>query len=535
MLAAGGSNDEAAVRMNDPTGTTPTIDFARFFELAVDVCVVTAPDGRFALVNPALARLLQVDREAILAGPWSTFVHPDDRERSAAEAAREFEHGHRTITFENRYVDASGGIHWMDWAAELDPETGLVYGIARDVTEQRAARGALEDAHAAAHEARAAAEAANLAKSEFLSRMSHELRTPLNAVLGFAQMLRMDDLSAEQLESVDQILAGGHRLLELIDEVLDISRIEIGAVTISVEPVPVADVVAAVMSLLGPLAADGVISVRSTIPDDDSLVVMADRQRLHQVLVNFLSNALKYTPSGTSVTIDARPAADGWLRVTVHDDGPGIPADLLGRLFNPFERIGAERTDIEGTGLGLAYSKALTERMGGRIGADSVVGRGSDFWVELPIAEPGADLVDGADHGSAGVAAEGLVGSILYIEDNPSNQRLVERILRRRPGVGLRTTMFGREGLDLARQERPDLVVLDMHLPDLSGEEVVAALRADAVTAAIPIVILSADATRRQVDRLLAAGVDAYLTKPVDVDAFLAVLDRHLIDAAGGE
>jgi PAS domain S-box-containing protein len=230
------------------------IELERFFELAVDVFVVTGPDGRFELVNPALSRLLGVDREVILSKPWSEFVHPDDRERSAEENAREFAQGHRTVTFENRYVDVAGGIHWMDWSAELDPATGVVYGIARDVTEQRAARAALVEARAAADDARDAAEAANRAKSEFLSRMSHELRTPLNAVLGFGQMLQLDPLDERQSEYVQQILRGGRHLLELIDEVLDISKIEIGAVAISVEPVSVSEVAAESVQLLEPLA-----------------------------------------------------------------------------------------------------------------------------------------------------------------------------------------------------------------------------------------------------------------------------------------
>ena len=234
--------------------TRPRIELERFFELAVDVFVVTGPDGRFELVNPAMSRLLGVEREVILSKPWSEFVHPDDRERSAEENAREFALGHRTITFENRYVDISGGIHWMDWSAELDPATGVVYGIARDVSDQKAASAALEEAKSVAEEAREAAENANRAKSEFLSRMSHELRTPLNAVLGFGQMLQMDPLDARQAEYVEQILRGGRHLLELIDEVLDISKIEIGAVAISVEPVSVAEVATDSLRMLEPLA-----------------------------------------------------------------------------------------------------------------------------------------------------------------------------------------------------------------------------------------------------------------------------------------
>lgn len=508
VLAAGGGSDR------------PRIQLERFFELAVDVFVVTGPNGHFELVNPAMSRLLGVSREEILANPWSTFVHPDDRERSAEEAAREFALGHRTITFENRYVDSAGGIHWMDWSAELDPETGLVYGIARDVTAQKAVLDALE-------EARAAADAANRAKSEFLSRMSHELRTPLNAVLGFAQILEMDPLDEAQTEYVGQIIRGGRHLLDLIDEVMNISRIEIGAVSISVEPVRVADAVADAISLLGPLASERRIALRSTVGEDHAAHVLADRQRLRQVLVNYLSNAIKYTPPGSTATISAQPAGEGWLRISVSDDGPGIPEELVGRLFNPFERIGADRTGVEGTGLGLAHSKALVERMGGRVGVESTVGRGSVFWLELMVTEAPA-LESPSRDGAPPEARAEATGALLYIEDNPSNLRLVERALDHRPRVRLLSAMLGRLGIELARQHRPNLIVLDQHLPDITGESVLIELRSDPATRDIAVVMLSADATRRQIDNLLGLGAQAYLTKPLDVRAFLSLVDEHL-------
>jgi PAS domain S-box-containing protein len=513
-----------AVDVDQLVADGPRIEFERFFELAVDVFVVTGPDGRFEMVNPALSRLLGVEREVILAKPWSEFVHPDDRERSAEENAREFAQGHRTVTFENRYVDAAGGIHWMDWNAELDPATGVVYGIARDVTEQRAARVALEEARTAADNARQAAEAANRAKSEFLSRMSHELRTPLNAVLGFGQMLQLDALDQRQGEYVEQILRGGRHLLELIDEVLDISKIEIGAVAISVEPVSVSDIAAESVRLLEPLAKARQITLRSAIADDPDWHVMADQQRLRQVLVNYLSNAIKYTPPGSTATISAEPVTDGWLRVAVSDDGPGIAPRLIARLFQPFERIGAEQAGIEGTGLGLAHSKALVERMGGQVGVESTVGVGSRFWLKLRTVEPAAGLPGASEHVSV-ADSTATVGSLLYIEDNPSNLRLVERALELRPGITFLSAMLGRVGLDLAREHRPDLIVLDLNLPDIGGDRVLAELRADSATAAIPVVILSADATRRQRERLLALGARAYLTKPLDVRSFLASVD----------
>jgi CheY-like chemotaxis protein len=255
---------------------------------------------------------------------------------------------------------------------------------------------------------------------------------------------------------------------------------------------------------------------------------MADRLRLKQVLVNYVSNAIKYTPPGSTATISVSPAGDGWRRIAVSDDGPGIPEEGLGRLFNPFERIGAEHSDVEGTGLGLAHSKALTERMGGRVGVESTVGRGSIFWVELPIAQPPEDVEQAGLADVSPVSQGQTVGSLLYIEDNPSNLRLVQQTLARRPGVRLLSAMLGRLGLELAREHQPDLIALDLHLPDISGETVLTQLRADPQTRDIPVVILSADATRRQIDHLLAVGAQAYLTKPLNVRAFLAVVDEHL-------
>ncbi|MCU1461801.1 MAG: Multi-sensor hybrid histidine kinase [Acidimicrobiales bacterium] len=518
-----------------PGESAREIDFERFFELAVDVMVVTGPEGRFERVNSALARLLGVSKDVILANPWSEFVHPDDRDASTEENTREFDDvGHRTITFENRYVDIGGGVHWMDWNADLDPETGLVYGTARDVTEQRAARHALEEAHheaeaarASAEEARAAAEAANMAKSEFLSQMSHELRTPLNAILGFGQLLELDQLEGDQSDSVRQILLSGRHLLGLIDEVLDIARIESGAVSMSVEPVRVGDAVADALSLLGPLATAQGVTLRATSVRDADDYVMADRRRLHQVLVNYLANAIKYTPPGSVATVESTAIRDGWLRIAVVDNGRGIPAELLDRLFKPFDRIGAEQTSVEGTGLGLAHSKALAEHMGGSVGADSTLGRGSTFWVELPLGEAPARRADVSGRRHDAIDAN-VSGTVLYIEDNSANTLLLERLLTRRPGLRLRSAMLGRLGLDLARELRPDLIALDLHLPDISGETILTILRSDPRTEDIPVVILSADATLRQIDHLLAMGAAAYLTKPIDVMQLLTIIDQYV-------
>jgi CheY-like chemotaxis protein/nitrogen-specific signal transduction histidine kinase len=382
-------------------------------------------------------------------------------------------------------------------------------------------------ARASAEEARAAAETANRAKSEFLSRMSHELRTPLNAILGFGQLLELDELAGDQHDSVRQILQSGRHLLALIDEVLDIARIEIGAVSMSVEPVRVGDAVADALSLLGPLATTQGVALRSTSANDADPYVMADKRRLHQVLVNYLANAIKYTPPGSVATVQSTTIRDGWLRIAVVDDGHGIPPELLNRLFKPFERIGAEQTVVEGSGLGLAHSKALVEDMGGTVGADSTFGQGSTFWVELPLGDAPTRQADDPGRRQDTIDAN-VSGTVLYIEDNSANTLLLERLLTRRPGLRLRSAMLGRLGLDLARELRPDLIALDLHLPDISGETVLTMLRSDPRTDDIPVVILSADATPRQIDHLLSIGAAAYLTKPLDVMQLLTIIDQYV-------
>jgi len=292
--------------------------------------------------------------------------------------------------------------------------------------------------------------------------------------------------------------------------------------------VRVGDAVRHVLDLARPLAADRRIELRAQIDAIEDRHVLADSQRLQQVLLNLVSNGIKYNREGGRLTVGGAPVANGRLRLTVADTGPGIPAALQARLFVPFERLGAAEGAVEGTGLGLTLSKRLVEVMGGQIGVESEAGTGSVFWVRLPEVTapqtPGAESVDVRAPAGAAVAR----GAVLYVEDNPSNMRLVESVLRLRPGVTLIPAMQGRIALDLAREHRPRLVLLDLHLPDIPGEEVLRGIRSDAELAATPVVILSADATRGQVSRLLTAGANSYLTKPLDLHEFLAVLDQAL-------
>jgi PAS domain S-box-containing protein len=394
-----------------------------------------------------------------------------------------------------------------------------VVGVSIDITEQRVA-------HEQVRLAKLEAERASRAKSDFLSRMSHDLRTPLNAILGFAQILQMDRLTAEQAEAVQQILRGGVHLLELINEVLDIARIEAGQLSLSPEPVAVGEVITHVVEMVRPLGKPRRITLRADVNGAVGLHARADRQRLKQVLVNLVSNAVKSNRQDGQVRV-AGVLDRGTVRILVTDTGPGIRADKRALLFQPFERLGAEQSGVEGTGLGLAVSKGLTEAMGGRIGYESTADVGTTFWVELPHAPapaPRPSQVRTTDAGQPEAAA----GTVLYVEDNRSNVRLLERLLARRPGVVLLTAATGEAALRMIRERQPDLVLLDLHLPDMSGEEVLRRVWAAPTRRAIPVAVLSADATPRQQQRLLAAGAVAYLTKPLDVAALLQIVDERL-------
>ena len=369
--------------------------------------------------------------------------------------------------------------------------------------------------------ARLEADHANLAKSEFLARMSHDLRTPLNAIMGFAQLLNLDGLPADQVDSIHHILRGGEHLLSLINEVLDISRIESGHLTLSLEPVSVIEAVDHALDLIRPMAGRSGISVSADAPRD--LYVLADRQRLNQILLNLLSNAVKYNREGGMAMV--RASADGdQVQTTVTDTGAGIPPQKLALMFTPFERLGAEQTTIEGTGLGLALSKRLAAEMKGSLTVESQVDRGTVFTLTLPRSD-GEGAVQPVPLPAAVVAAN-YSGVVLYIEDNASNVVLMERLLARRPGVRLMHARDGRSGLEMLRDARPDLVILDLHLSDMPGEEVLRQIWSDPATRTVPVAVLSADASGRSQRRLRASGAVAYLTKPFEIAEVLRLIDE---------
>lgn len=365
---------------------------------------------------------------------------------------------------------------------------------------------------------------ADSAKNEFLSRMSHELRTPLNAIIGFAQLLAMSDLTANDHESAEHILKAGRHLLSLINDVLDLSGIESGRLSLSLEAVNLAEVLTETVQLLNPSAAARAISL--TFSQARDVFVHADRQRLKQVLLNLGSNAIKYNREGGRVSFVVSESA-GTVEIAVIDDGPGITPELQQRLFTPFDRLGADASSIEGTGLGLALSRSLAEAMGATIRVESELGFGSNFSIRLDEAEPSRDE-------EPALAAELHLhrrlgtGTVLYVEDNLANVSLMERILERFPSIELLTAMQGGLAIEMARHHVPALVLLDLNLPDLSGEIVLARLKADSSTRAIPIVVVSADASERQIERMRRAGADSYLTKPFDLAELVSILETHL-------
>ncbi len=454
------------------------------------------------------------------------YVDPDEREavRAAASSQRD---GVPEFDIEFRIRTGRGAERIVHSRGRPDPRRpGSYFGTTQDVTEQRAA----EAARLEALQVSARAEAANRAKSEFLARMSHELRTPLNSVIGFAQLLELDELTDGQSEYVEYIQRSGRHLLQLINEVLDIASIESGGLAISSEPVELADLVRETITLVMPLAAerDIIVDLDASGLDGDGHV-LADRNRLKQVLLNLLSNAIKYNNKGGRVTVSLDCEDSERIHIAITDTGIGISHEHLPDLFEPFERLGADQIGIEGTGLGLALSKGLIEAMGGGITVTSKPGEGTTFLLELAAAEHPQHQDRAGDAGE--LALEPRLQRprrlrILYVEDNLSNLALIERILRRHTGVELISAMQGSIGLELARKHHPDLVVLDLHLPDMSGLEVLKRLRAH--NERTPVIVVTADATKGQSEAVRRCGASEYLTKPLDVRGFLGAISEHL-------
>ena len=487
---------------------------------SLDVICTVDEEGRFLTVNAACEQLWGYTPAELIGRKYIELVAPDDRERTIATEATLKKTGKLT-DFVNRYIRKDGTCVAVLWSATWSESAKTFFGIAHDVTERAKMEKALEGA-------KDEADRANRAKSEFLSRMSHELRTPLNAILGFGQLLERQNPTPTQRTRVQHVINAGRHLLGLINEVLDISRIEVGRMQLSLEPVCVAEAIQETLDLMRPLAGERRIQLIADVDLDATVHVLADRQRFKQVLLNLLTNGVKYTPVSGRVTVSCAANGSDKLRIRVADTGPGIAKEKLARLFTPFDRLGAELSNVEGTGLGLALSQRLIQAMGGAIGVENSCGYGSTFWVELPRTKSPLEQTRPPKERDRKHRrrVEGKKRTLLYIEDNLSNLTLIEQILEERSEIELLSAMQGQVGLDLARQHLPDLILLDLHLPDLPGWEVLSQLKAGETTSDIPVVVISADATTRQIKRLMKAGAVSYLTKPLDVVEFFRVLDQ---------
>ncbi|MHA7815405.1 MAG: response regulator [Pseudohaliea sp.] len=458
-------------------------------------------------------------------------VHPDDRAQVRENERLAAASGYRDQIY--RITRPDGSIRHLHERARMDRDaegrplrlTGTVQDVSERVEFEQTLVAALR-----------AADEANQAKSAFLSSMSHELRTPMNAILGFGQLLAYDEkLDGEQRESVDEMLKAGHHLLELINEVLDLAKVESGRMELSIEAVDLGPVVDECLALVGPQAALRGITVARE--GTEGAVVQADRMRLKQALLNLLSNAVKYNREDGTVRLAADADGEGRLRIRVTDSGRGIPAEKLPELFQPFNRLGAESTGIEGTGVGLSITRHLVEIMGGTVDVESEAGVGSSFWIDLPAGAPPPATVQ-ADTATAEVAATSAEAdadsspTLLYIEDNPANLRMVAQLLEQRPPLRLLTASTPARGIELALGQQPDLILLDINLPTMDGYQVLEVFKASDSLRNVPVVALTANAIPRDIERGMASGFSDYLTKPLDVPRFVETVNRYLGESA---
>jgi PAS domain S-box-containing protein len=481
--------------------------------------------GNVKQTNPRFCALTGYSEEELLRLSLADYTHPDDMAEDTLLMAQLVRGDIPMYRRHKRYIAKDGATVWVQATVSLlrdsQGKPRSIVGVVEDITEHLK----LEEAE----RAREAAEASNRAKSEFLSRMSHELRTPLNAMLGFAQLLELDTrhpLTPEQQPWVGQIQQAGWHLLEMINDVLDLSRIESGNLRLQLQALQLAPLIDASLAMVARDAQRrGITISQDTGPGSGR--VLGDPTRVKQIMTNLLSNAVKYNTDGGRIRIASRRLDADTIEITVTDTGIGLTPQQLAELFQPFNRLGRERTALQGTGIGLVISQRLAELMGGTLRAQSVAGKGSAFVVTLP-GSSGPDTVPSHLDALAPLAADYHRRQVHYVEDNETNVEVMRGILAQRPQVEMQVSLTGLEGLAAIHEELPDLILLDMNLPDISGMEVLRRLKADVRTEGIPVVIVSADALAKQIDEAFQAGCAHYLTKPVSVAELLAVVDDLL-------
>jgi PAS domain S-box-containing protein len=510
-------------------------------ESNIDALMTTDPAGIITDVNKQMEALTGCTRDELIGAPFkSYFTDPGRADAAIKLVLREKKLTNYELTARARDGKTTVVSYNATTFYDRDRKLQGVFAAARDVTERIHLDQALQEQNVELKRARATAEKANLAKSDFLSSMSHELRSPLNAILGFAQLISSDSPppTPAQSANIDQILHAGWYLLELINEILDLAQIESGRLALSLEPTSLGEVMFECQAMIEPQGQKRGIKMIFPIFDMPCFVD-ADRTRLKQILINLLSNAIKYNRANGTVVVSTTcdPEAPERVRLSVQDSGAGLPRDMISQLFQPFNQLGQERGGEEGTGIGLVMSKRLVELMGGEIGVESTVGIGSVFWFELNSAiEPRLPVDCAAPTVNCGAPVdEGApLRTLLYVEDNPANLKLIQQLIARRPEMRLLSATDGNLGIQLARAHQPEVILMDINLPGISGIEALRILREDAATAHIPVIALSANAMPRDIEKGLQAGFFRYLTKPIRVAEFMNTLDITLQFAREG-